>query len=90
MLFCPACLYKGIFLYRQFKPIKVSKKLLKAYNGKFSDLETKFQNYIEHVLHYLEQIGTYQVTDWSGRPRTSAFPHDILDTIFLTSLSDTN
>ena len=32
----------------------------------------------------------YQVTDWSMGPRNSAIPHDIFDTIFMTSLSDTN
>ena len=32
----------------------------------------------------------YQVTDWSTGPRNSAIPHDIFDTIFMTSLSDTN
>ena len=46
--------------------------------------------HIEHVLHHLAQITTYQVTDWSTGPRTSSFAHDILDTIFMTSLSDTN
>ena len=52
--------------------------------------EESFQTYIDHVLHHLAQIITYQVTDWSTGPRTSAFPLDILDTIFMTSLSDTN
>ena len=47
-------------------------------------------SYIEHVLHHLAQISTYQVTDWSTGPRPSAFPQDILDTVFMTSLSDTN
>ena len=46
--------------------------------------------YIERVLHHLAQISAYQVTDWSTGPRTKAIPHDILDTIFMTSLSDTN
>ena len=32
----------------------------------------------------------YQVTDWSTGPRYSANPHDIFDTILMTSLSDTN
>ena len=32
----------------------------------------------------------YQVTDWSTGSRNSTIPHDIFDTIFMTSLSDTN
>ena len=43
-----------------------------------------------HVFYRLAQISTYQVTDWSKGLRTSAIPHDIFDTIFMTSLRDTN
>ena len=43
----------------------------------------------EHVLPHLAQISTYQVSDWSTGPRTSAIPHDIIYTIFMTSHSGT-
>ena len=31
----------------------------------------------EHVLHYLAQIRTYQVTDWSKGPKINDSPHGI-------------
>ena len=60
------------------------------FNFRNKSIHMLFIESIGHVFTILQQISTYQVTDWSRGPRISDFPNGILDTILVTDHSDTN